>query len=184
MTDEKATILKLVSLMLSYPGAAFLEALPEMEAAASGLRDGRAREAMGAFMANLRREPLLNLQEQYTAVFDLNPSASLNLTFHLMGDREERGRALAALSDLYRQAGYEPLAGELPDFLPLLLEFLAISPEAETHGLVQRCLSAVPAITGRLAEAGSPYAAPLQLLSRVLRDAADGFLSAAGASGA
>jgi nitrate reductase delta subunit len=184
MTNEKATLWKLLSLGLSYPDPAFFEVLPGMAAAAAGLSDIRAREGLCAFTAMLKSQPLLKLQEHYTAVFELNPAASLNLTYHFLGDREDRGRALAELLDLYRRAGFEPAVSELPDYLPLVLEFLAVSPEAETHGLVRRCLSAVPAITGRLREAGSLYAAPLEILGGAVREPADGHPSPAGASGA
>jgi nitrate reductase delta subunit len=161
MTDEKSALIKLLSLCLAYPDA---EALPEMDAAAAGLREPHARERLVHFITLMKTQPLLKLQEHYTAVFDLNPSASLNLTYHLMGDREDRGRALAELLELYRQTGFEPAVNELPDFLPLMLEFLAASPPAEPHPLVLRCLAVVPAVAGRLKEAGSLYAVPLELL--------------------
>jgi len=165
MTDEQSALLKLLSLCLAYPGA---EALPEMEAAAAGLRDPHARERLVHFITLMKAQPLLKLQEHYTAVFDLNPSGSLNLTYHLMGDREDRGRALAELLEVYGQAGFEPAVNELPDFLPLMLEFLAASSPAEPHPLILRCLAAMPAVAGRLKEAGSPYAVPLELLCEAL----------------
>jgi nitrate reductase molybdenum cofactor assembly chaperone NarJ/NarW len=161
------TLLKLLSLCLAYPDPAFVEALPEMKAAAAGLSDPLARERLLDFMARLEKQPLLALQEHYTAVFDLNPSASLNLTYHLMGDREERGPALAELLDIYGRAGFEPAVNELPDYLPLLLEFLSASPQSESNALVRRCLTAVPAIAGRLKQGGSMFAAPLELLCGV-----------------
>jgi nitrate reductase molybdenum cofactor assembly chaperone NarJ/NarW len=164
MRTEKRKLLKLLSLSLAYPDPAVVEALPEMEMAAAGLADSQARERLSDFMSRLKAQPLLALQEHYTAVFDMNPSASLNLTYHLMGDREDRGRALVELIEVYRQAGFEPAVNDLPDFLPLLLEFLAAAPQAETHALVQRCLSTVPAIAGRLRENGSLYAVPLEVL--------------------
>jgi nitrate reductase molybdenum cofactor assembly chaperone NarJ/NarW len=164
MRTEKRKLLKLLSLSLAYPDPAVVEALPEMESAAAGIADSQARERLSDFMSRLKAQPLLALQEHYTAVFDMNPSASLNLTYHLMGDREDRGRALVELIEVYRQAGFEPAVNDLPDFLPLLLEFLAAVPQAETHALVQRCLSTVPAIAGRLNENGSLYAAPLEVL--------------------
>jgi nitrate reductase molybdenum cofactor assembly chaperone NarJ/NarW len=173
MTDETKTLLKLLSLCLAYPDAEALEALPEMEAAAAGLRDLRARERLSHFMALMKAQPLLDLQEHYTAVFDMNPSASLNLTWHLMGDREERGRALAELVGVYRQGGFEPAVNELPDFLPLMLEFMAAASTAEPHALMLRCLAAVPAIAGRLKESGSIYALPLELLNAAVPEATD-----------
>jgi len=188
MTDEKRTLLKLLSLCLAYPDAEALEALPEMEETAAGLSDLRSRERLAHFMALMKAQSLLKLQEHYTAVFDMNPSASLNLTYHLMGDGEDRGRTLVELLEVYLQAGFEPAVNELPDFLPLLLEFLAAAPQAETHAPVMRCLAAVPALAGRLKESGSLYAVPLELLSAAVPEAADfplspGESSPTGASG-
>jgi len=179
MTDEKRALLKLLSLCLAYPDA---ETLPEMENAAAGLGEPRARERLSHFITLMRAQSLLKLQEHYTAVFDMNPSASLNLTYHLMGDREDRGRALAELLEVYLRAGFEPAVNELPDFLPLMLEFMAASPPAEPHGLILRCLSAVPAIAGRLKETDSLYAVPLELVCGVFPETTDVPLSPAGAA--
>jgi nitrate reductase molybdenum cofactor assembly chaperone NarJ/NarW len=181
MTDEKRTLLKLLSLCLAYPDAEILEALPEMGKTAAGLGDPRSRERLSHFMALMKSQSLLKLQEHYTAVFDMDPSASLNLTYHLLGDREERGRALAELLEAYLQAGFEPAVNELPDFLPLLLEFMAAAPQAETRAPIMRCLAAVPALAGRLKESGSMYAVPLELLCGVFPEATDLSLSPAGA---
>jgi nitrate reductase delta subunit len=173
MTDEKRTLLKLLSLCLAYPDAEALEALPEMEEAAAGLGDPRAREGLSHFMVLLKAQSLLKLQEHYTAVFDMDPAASLNLTYHLLGDCEDRGRALAELLEAYLKAGFEPAVNELPDFLPLLLEFLAATPQAETHAPILRCLAAVPVLAGRLKESGSLYAVPLELLCGVFSETTD-----------
>ena len=164
MTSETRALLKLLSLCLAYPAAADRAVLSEMEAAAAGLGDAQARDGLARFLALVNAQPLLKLQEHYTAVFDMNPSASLNLTWHLMGDREDRGRALADLLGVYLQAGFEPAVNELPDFLPLMLEFLAAAAPDEPHALIRRCLATVPAIAARLKESGSPYAVPLELV--------------------
>ena len=164
MTDDERALIKLLSLVLAYPDA---QALSEMEAATAALGDSRAREHLSRLAAQMRAQPLLKLQEHYTAVFDMNPSASLNLTWHLMGDREDRGRALADLLAVYLQAGFEPAVNELPDFLPLMLEFLAAAAPDAPHALIRRCLATVPAIAARLKESGSPYAGPLELVSGI-----------------
>jgi nitrate reductase delta subunit len=171
MNREPKILLKLLSACLAYPDPAFMEALPELESTAAAVGDAPARERLSDFMSKLKTRSLLALQEHYTAAFDLNPSASLNLTYHLMGDREERGRALSQLIEVYRQAGLEPAVNDLPDFLPLLLEFLAAAPQAETPALVQRCLSAVPAIAARLRESGSMYAAPIEVVCGLFPEA-------------
>jgi nitrate reductase delta subunit len=167
MTDDTRTMIKLLGLCLAYPDAESLAALPEIRSAAAGLGDARAREALAGFLARVGDEPELKLQEHYTAVFDMTPSASLNLTWHLMGDREERGRALAELLAVYLRAGFEPAAGELPDFLPLMLEFLAAAAPEELHPLIRQCLAVVPAIAAKLRETGSPYAVPMELVGEL-----------------
>ena len=151
MKNEQTTLFKLLSLCLGYPDAETSEVLAEMEPLAARLVDPFARERLSAFIASMRARPLLDLQEHYTAVFDLNPAASLNLTWHFLGDREDRGRALAELLEVYRQAGFEPAVDDLPDYLPLLLEFMAAAPQSEIHPLIGRCLSVLPAITGSVA---------------------------------
>jgi nitrate reductase delta subunit len=161
MTDDERALIKLLSLVLAYPDG---QVLSDMDAATAALGDSHAREHLSRLAAQMRAQPLLKLQEHYTAVFDMNPSASLNLTWHLMGDREDRGRALADLLAVYLQAGFEPAVNELPDFLPLMLEFLAAAALDEPHALIRRCLATVPAIAARLKENGSPYAVPLELV--------------------
>jgi nitrate reductase molybdenum cofactor assembly chaperone NarJ/NarW len=173
MTDDTRALLKLLGLCLAYPDAETLAALPEIRAAAAGLADAREREVLAGFLDRVEVEPELKLQEHYTAAFDMNPSASLNLTWHLMGDREDRGRALADLLAVYLQAGFEPAVGELPDFLPLMLEFLAAAALEEPHALIRRCLATVPAIAARLKESGSPYAVPLEMVGEIFPAATD-----------
>jgi nitrate reductase delta subunit len=171
MTSANPTLFKLLSLCLAYPDAAAAEGLPAMEAAAAALPDPLARERLSSFLAHMKTEPLLSLQEHYTAVFDLNPSTSLNLTWHLLGDREDRGRALAELLEVYRHAGLEPAVNELPDHLPLLLEFLSVAPQAMSDPMVSRCLSAVPALFEGIREQCSIYAAPVEVLCGVVPEA-------------
>jgi nitrate reductase delta subunit len=167
MIPGKTTLLKLLSLCLSYPDAALVGSLPEAREAIQGLPDSEAKDKLARFAAYLEEQPALALQEHYTAAFDLNPAASLNLTYHLMGDHEDRGRALAELHGLYLQAGYELAFNELPDYLPLVLEFLAQAPDSETDALLGRCLTALPAITAALRKNNSGYAVPLELLCDV-----------------
>lgn len=171
--EEKGELFKLLSACLSYPDEALAAAASELSEAAAGLKEPYLRDRLSEFVAHLAAEPLLRLQEHYTAVFDMRPQASLNLTYHLMGDREERGRALAGLLALYRRSGFEPAVNELPDYLPLMLEFLSVAPEAENDPLVSRCLGTVPILLGRIAESESIYTVPLEILGQMLPEAAE-----------
>jgi len=156
--------LKLLALLLQYPDAAFREALPELAAAARGLPGAEGRTALQAGLEAFAALPPLELEARYTAAFDLNPSTTLDMTHHLWGDSEQRAAALARLERAYRGAGYARADGALPDFLPLMLEFLAVCPQAPDGEFVWRCLEGVPALRSRLAPEDPVYPA---LLARV-----------------
>jgi nitrate reductase delta subunit len=94
----------------------------------------------------------------------MNPSTTLNLSYHLYGDNEKRADMLARLQQRYRDAGYERTTGELPDYLPMMLEFLSVCPESENTGLIWECLRGLEDVVDRLQKAAPPYAALLQPL--------------------
>lgn len=73
----------------------------------------------------LTASTLAEIQEEYVATFDFNPSVAPYLGHHLFGDNQKKGEYLIALKGEYRRNGYTPLGNELPDHLPLILWFLA-----------------------------------------------------------
>jgi nitrate reductase delta subunit len=164
MADNRSKLLKLVSICLSYPDDELLCSLDEIERCLSGMGQPAIR-AFQAFILSLRGQPKLSVQEHYTSTFDLNPSTSLNFTYHLIGDGEERGRILADLQGTYCRAGFEPAANELPDYLPLVLEFLSEAPEGPRPPALSRLGVAVATVAKRLEEAGSIYAGMLSLVA-------------------
>ncbi len=83
-----------------------------------------------------------------------------------------RGRALAGLLALYQRSRFEPAVKELPDFLPLMLEFFSVAPQAAEDPLMSRCLGAVPILLAQIAQSPSMYAAPLEMLARIQPEAA------------
>ncbi len=170
MTDDERMQLKLLSFFLEYPDAGWFEGLADAGAALKTVSAGPGREALRQFLDRAVGTPAIRLQEAYTAGFDLSPSTSLNLTYHLLGDSEDRGRALARLVEIYRRGGWEAAAGELPDFLPLVLEFLAVCPAPEDADLLWDCLGSVESVAGRLAREAHPYAGLLALAAGILAD--------------
>jgi nitrate reductase delta subunit len=157
MTDEDRTFCKVLSFLLEYPAAESLHAADELHT--DGIADWKSRRIVQEFVDYLRSTPLLRLQEIYTATFDLSPSTSLNLTYHRWGDAKERGSALLRLVHLYAGAGYEIADGELPDYLPLVLEFLALGPPGSAREVMAEYHPQVSILASRLAETSSPYAA-------------------------
>lgn len=155
-----------LSALLTYPTADLVAAVDEIEqaVAAEDLVPRGARAALAPLFEGLRRYDLLDLQERYVELFDRCPSLSLHLFQHVHGDSRDRGQAMVELGQLYAQHGLEISAKELPDFLPLYLEFLAERPAAEAGGMLKDVGHILIAMHGRLAQRRTPYAAPLAAL--------------------
>ena len=122
------------------------------------------KKSMDDFLLYLKTHSPIHLQEGYTAAFDMNPTTTLNLTYQLYGDNEKRADVLARLQQRYQDAGYERITGELPDFLPMMLEFLSVCPDTENTELIWECLQGLEDVVDRLQKAAPPYAALLQPL--------------------
>ncbi len=157
---------KVLSLLLSYPETEWLEALPQLEQTLADEADpnGGAIEVLAPLMAHLRNESLIGLQEEYVATFDRNPSHSLHLFEHVHGESRDRGSAMVNLLEEYWKHGFEPTASELPDYLPLFLEFLSLLPEAQAHSLLGEAVHVIVHLGRKLSRNGSPYAAVFSVL--------------------
>jgi nitrate reductase delta subunit len=166
MSPLSGDALQLLSVLLAYPDDELLGGLDEIAAAAGRLPEGDLKAAVKGFVAYLGGQAPIRLQENFTAAFDMRPDTTLNLTYHAYGDNEKRAAALARLQHLYDQAGWERLTGELPDYLPLLLEFLALQPRPETARPVWQCLRASAALVAALEKSAPAYAALLRPLAR------------------
>jgi nitrate reductase delta subunit len=153
--------LKLLTVLLSYPSAELVAALPEIArrlGAEPALRSAT-QDALAGLLAEMRREDLLDLQERYVAQFDAGRSTSLHLFEHVHGDSRDRGQAMVDLNALYSRSGFVLAVNELPDYLPALLEYLSTRPQAEVHELIEDCIHILRAVGERLSSGGSPYAA-------------------------
>ncbi|PZX33872.1 Respiratory nitrate reductase subunit [Cupriavidus phytorum] len=161
----------ILSALLGYPEQELLDALSEIDAALGEWP--QARELLAPVTDMLRSETLITLQENYVATFDRNPAHSLHLFEHVHGESRDRGQAMVDLIDEYRRAGFEPAASELPDYVPLFLEFLgalaADGNEARAEQLLGEAIHVLAAIGDRLARNQSPYAGVFAVL-RTLTD--------------
>jgi nitrate reductase delta subunit len=183
---ERVSPLKLASLLLQYPSEELREAAAaarELEIAAAGRLQGRRlHEFCGWYAAR----PVGELQRLYVDSFDFSKGSSLHLTFHVHGDSRRRGMALLALKESYRAAGFEPPGDELPDYLPLMLEFAALAPAGTGAALLEDNRVALELVTAALRRDSSPFEPLLEAvlagmsrlsrgkLARVRRLAAEG----------
>ena len=157
---------KVLSLLLMYPESDWLAALPEMEAALASEADfsGDAHTRLAPLFAQLRDTSLIALQENYVATFDRNPSHSLHLFEHIHGESRDRGSAMIDLLNEYWKHDFDASATELPDYVPLFLEFLSLLPAGEALELLGDAVHVLATVGRKLDANGSPYATAFQVL--------------------
>lgn len=159
-------IYKLLSVLLEYPEQELIDHLPELpeRLAECDDTDDAERVALCEFIDHLATTPLTALQEDYVQTFDMTPEHSLHLTHHLFGDDKNRGPALIDLGELYKDYGVEVQGNELPDYLPLILEFAAYLDDNEAMVFLSDANKVFKVLTDNLNKAGSPYAALLSIV--------------------
>lgn len=168
MTEAERLLLKVVSLLLQYPDRKLTTALAGLEGLSGELPASSSVPICHSFLAYLKTTPLLRVQETYTQTFDLNPSTCLYLTYHRWGDNKERGRNLTRLLQIYQDAGYESASGELPDYLPMVLEFASVCPGDTGIALLREFATEIEKLHSQLHESRSPYAGLLGLLAEMV----------------
>ncbi|MBX6356246.1 MAG: nitrate reductase molybdenum cofactor assembly chaperone [Micromonosporaceae bacterium] len=147
---------KLASVLLQYPAAALFTGLDQLESAAAETSPRATREALGRFLGWLATTGPTEVAQHYVDTFDLHRRCALYLTYHRYGDTRRRGMAMLAFTAAYRAAGLRPCTDELPDYLPVVLDFAAVHPRGEALLCGHR---AELELVGRaLARAGTPYA--------------------------
>jgi nitrate reductase delta subunit len=169
---ETDKYLKVVSLLMQYPDEAYFRALPEIKSFVGKMHRGPRKTSIEEFIAHLEGVDAIDAQEQYTALFDMSPSTTLNVTYHLWGDGEKRARQLTRLQQVYAGAGLEKKSLELPDFLPLILEFLASAPEATQSGAIKTSLKGIETLVEHLKPIASHYSGLLEPLMELIMEPA------------
>jgi nitrate reductase molybdenum cofactor assembly chaperone NarJ/NarW len=153
--------------LIAYPTQALQAATAEIAAVLDeeGLVPAPRRAAIDDLLAELVGRDIYELQERYFTLFDRSRTLSLHLFEHVHGESRDRGQAMADLIELYRGHGFEPTASELPDFLPLFLEFLSLLPGSEAQALLAEPAGILQALAERLVTRKSTYAAVFQALA-------------------
>lgn len=168
-------LLKALSLTLSYPTTPLKAAMSEIAGviAADTRLTAASRRDLRPLVESLRDVDIYALQETYVALFDRSRTLSLNLFEHIHGESRDRGGAMVSLLETYRAAGFEPVTTELPDHLPLLLEFLSLQTPEEARGILAEVAHILEALRTRLERRQSDYAAALAALVHLSAVAAD-----------
>jgi nitrate reductase molybdenum cofactor assembly chaperone NarJ/NarW len=159
--------LKVLAALLDYPSEDTVAALADMRAVL--IREGRlAPDLAGrleAFIAELGAGDLLDLQAAWVDQFDRSRSLSLNLFEHVHGESRDRGQAMVDLQAMYLTRGLDLGVNELPDYLPVFLEFLSLLPDGDAVDLLGEARHVVAALAERLTRRGSAYAAVMEAVA-------------------
>ncbi len=159
-------VFKAFSALLSYPTEEMREALPEIaeEIRRSRLVGSRERDGLLELITEIGQGELFDAEERYVDLFDRGRALSLNLFEHLHGDSRDRGQAIVELKRLYEAAGFQLSARELPDFLPVVLEYLSRRDLEEAREMLADCAAILAGVARSLVARRSRYAAVLQAL--------------------
>lgn len=164
-----------LALLLTYPDEALQASAPEILVSleTEGLLPAPLLRALSKLTGELAGNDLYALQERYTDLFDRTRSLSLNLYEHVHGESRDRGEAMVALLELYRSRGLDLASTELPDYLPVFLEFLSTLPDDEAASLLGEAGHVLEALAERLKTRCSAYRAVFGALAHLAAGRAD-----------
>ncbi|MCK9270750.1 MAG: nitrate reductase molybdenum cofactor assembly chaperone [Bacteroidales bacterium] len=150
---------KTLALLLSYPQEELQQFLAEATdiLISEKLLPTDEVQKVAAFIDHFAREALLEWQAHYVQLFDFGRSTSLHLFEHVMGVSKDRGQAMVDLLELYNQNGLQMSVNELPDYLPVFLEFLSTQPADRAAELLASPIDIIARIGAALAEKDNPY---------------------------
>ncbi|MCM1938278.1 nitrate reductase molybdenum cofactor assembly chaperone [Streptomyces sp. G3] len=171
--EDRALLLRLLSLLTQYPDEELASHRPRLVSAVAALPESAAAHELGAFMDWFARQEPDALARHYVETFDLRRRSSLYLTYYLHGDTRRRGMALLTLARRYRAAGWDTDGVELPDHLPVVLEFAALAGPGTGEAPLRMHRRGLELIRHALAESGSPYYHLLSALLTLLPPATD-----------
>ena len=164
---------KVLSVLLSYPTEALMEAAPEFLTVLDSekLVPSAYRRAVDLLIGEIATGELYELQERYGLLFDRSKTLALHLFEHVHGESRDRGQAMVDLKAMYENTGLVIAANELPDYVPLLLEFLSTQQLAEARELLGQTAHILAALGERLGRRQSSYKAIFDALVAIAAEA-------------
>lgn len=169
MSNPATLTLRVLARLLSYPDAELRAHLGEMQAALAqehALGPARLAELEALVRSLVTRDPI-DMEADYVQLFDRGRSTSLHLFEHVHGDSRDRGPAMIDLAQTYEKAGLYLAEGELPDYLPVVLEFVSTQPAKEARAFLGEMAHILNAIFSALIKRESPYASVLGALLEI-----------------
>ena len=165
-SPDASLTLRVLARLLGYPGTELRSHLPEMRdvlRAEGAVTAGRLAE-LDVLVDALSNSDPLDTEAAYVQLFDRGRATSLHLFEHVHGDSRDRGPAMIDLAQTYDQAGLYLAPGELPDYLPVVLEFVSTQPPREARAFLNEMTHIFNAIFSALQQRQSAYASVIGAL--------------------
>ncbi len=167
---QASKTLRVLARLLSYPDATLRKHLPELrdalakEAALSAARLAELNDLMTWMSAGTSLQHSLGIEEAYVELFDRGRATSLHLFEHVHGDSRDRGPAMIDLAQNFEKAGLYLAPGEMPDYLPVVLEYTSTQPPKEARAFLNEMAHIFNAIFAALQQRDTRYASVLGAL--------------------
>lgn len=159
---------KILSVLLDYPDDGLrdnLEDIAEVVNSLDSISDDE-RNVVTQFIQWIQGQDSIELQGLYVQIFDFNQDNSLHLTHHLLGDDRERGPALVDLGEFYNETGWKAHEKELPDYLPLILEFVSTQDEMAARIFLSDAAKAINMLADNLEKSESEYVPLINIIAK------------------
>lgn len=157
MKQPLQTAFSCTSFLLSYPETGWREALSELQETIDTITHEEIHTLLTTFIKQVQEQTDDQLIDSYVYTFDFGKKTNMYLTYMNTGEQRERGIELLELKQHYQKAGFAVTDKELPDYLPLLLEFLANANEEDSEPIMSKYTQNIQALHGQLKEANSMY---------------------------
>ena len=161
-----STSLRVLARLLAYPDATLRNDIPDMRVALlaeKAITSSRLSE-IDMLMGSLLSGNALDIEAAYVELFDRGRATSLHLFEHVHGDSRDRGPAMIDLAQTYEKAGLFLGPDEMPDYLPVVLEFVSTQPSKEARAFLSEMAHIFNAIFNALQQRKSAYASVLGAL--------------------
>lgn len=169
----RADVLALCALFLGYPDDEFFAMREEINEAVEALPSSAPADLLTTFWAGFSELTQSGARLHYVETFDLRRRCSLFLTYYLHGDTRQRGMALLTLKQRYRVSGFTPQENELPDYLPMVLEFAAHTGAGAGEGILRTHRNGIELIREALRDRKTIYVNVLDAISELLGPVTD-----------
>ncbi len=159
-------ILKVISVLMDYPTAELQEHAEDLKALIAKAKEisPDMRAELRTFVDAFCQRDIMDLQESYGEHFDRGRSLSLLLFEHVHGESRDRGQAMVDLMDIYQQAGFEINRRELPDYIPMYLEYLSTRDDMEAREGLADVAHILGVLSARMKERQCEYASLMDAL--------------------